>query len=164
MSQVISDDLLSCGKGLKIYLPCHITGRKSIEIKNNVHINKYSVIQGSGGLEIGNNVHIGPRLTLYTSSHNYRGKALPYDNTVIKKKVVIEDNVWIGACVTILPGVTIGEGAIIAAGTVLVKDVPPLKIIGEEHIIKEISKRDTQLYQRLKASKSFGGVGGKLIK
>jgi maltose O-acetyltransferase len=144
-----------------IYSPYEIFGYGGISIGNNVHINRYAYIQGAGGLVIGNNVHIGPHLTLYTTSHDYNGSAIPYDENVMRKKVIIEDNVWIGARVTIVPGVKIGEGAIIAAGTVLVKDVEPLQIIGGngQRVLKT---RNEKHYYKLKANTRFGGIGGKL--
>ena len=63
--------------------------------------------------------------------HNYdHGEAIPYDHTTIVKDIVIEDNVWLGTRVLILGGVTIGEGAIIQAGSVVTKDVPKYAIAG----------------------------------
>ena len=134
-----------------------------MNVGNNVHINRYCYIQAAGGVTIHNNVHIGPHLTLYSTSHNYEGKALPYDETLIRKTVTIEDNVWIGACVTIVPGITIGEGSIIAAGSVVAKDVKKLSIVGSPPA-KLISERNESHYSSLKAEKKFGGRGGKLIK
>ena len=65
-----------------------------------------------------------------TSNHNYEGGAIPYDDMAWVKDVVIGDFVWLGSRVIILPGVTIGEGAIIQAGAVVVRDIPPCAIAG----------------------------------
>jgi acetyltransferase-like isoleucine patch superfamily enzyme len=76
-----------------------------------------------GGLTIGDDVMIGPKVTLVTSGHpvapaeRFKG--------VVMKPIVIGNNVWIGAAATVLPGVTIGDGAVVAAGAVVSRDVPP---------------------------------------
>ncbi|TLM99161.1 MAG: acyltransferase, partial [Actinobacteria bacterium] len=81
-------------------------------------------IYGGGGVEIGDNFHSGEDCKIISANHDYDGgDAVPYGHAVIGKKVVIEDNVWFGVNVIVLPGVTIGEGAIISAGAVVVKDV-----------------------------------------
>ena len=79
-------------------------------------------------------MQIGPNVTIATDNHDLK------DRMVLScKPVVIKDNVWIGACVTIMPGVTIGENAVIGGGAVVTKDVPantiaagvPAKVIRE---------------------------------
>jgi acetyltransferase-like isoleucine patch superfamily enzyme len=111
-------------------------------------------IRGKGEVRIGDNFHSGPECIILTQIHNYEGTAIPYDNTYIKRKVIIEDNVWFGVRVLVLPGVTIGEGAIIQAGTVVVKDVPPLAIVGG-HPGKVFKYRDKEHYYKLKSEKKF---------
>ena len=162
LSSALADSLQSCGAGFHIYPPFDVAGNGKIEIGSNVHINSYAWIRGYGGLRIGNNVHIGPHLTIYSHSHNYQGEALPYDAGVIEKPVTICDNVWIGACVTIVPGVTIGEGAVIAAGTVVSKDVPPLEVVGSQSA-RTLKTRDREHYYRLRSARKFGDVGGQVF-
>lgn len=159
----ISRNFKKCGSGFHVYLPFSIAGAPAIEVGDNVHINSEAFISGYGGLRIGDNVHIGPRVTIYTVNHNYEGTALPYDDKVVKRPVVIEDNVWIGACVTIVPGVVIGEGAVIAAGTVVTKDVPRLVIVGGA-TMRELKTRNQDHYFELRSAGRFGGVNGKLLK
>ena len=77
---------------------------------------------------------------------------MPYDSTYIVKNVVIDDNVWIGSRVLIIGNVHIGEGAIIGAGSIVTKDVPPLAIYAGGKIIKY---RDKEKYELLKAKKRF---------
>ena len=92
---------------------------------------------------------------LITSIHNYdNGNAIPYDNTFIRKKIVIEDNVWLGARVIILGGVTIGEGAIIQTGSVVVKDIPKFAIAGG-HPAVVFKYRNIEHYKKLKKEKKF---------
>ena len=119
----------------------------------NVNFNGMT-IRGKGEVRIGDNFHSGPECIILTQIHNYEGNAIPYDNTYIKRKVIIGDNVWFGVRVMVLPGVTIGEGAIIQAGTVVVKDVPPLAIVGG-HPGKVFKYRDKEHYYKLKSEKKF---------
>jgi acetyltransferase-like isoleucine patch superfamily enzyme len=89
------------------------------------------IIKGSGRVTIGKNFHSGSDCLIITQIHNYDyGKSIPYDDTFILKDVIIGDNVWFGDRVIILGGVSIGEGAIIQAGSVVVRDVPDLAIVG----------------------------------
>lgn len=118
------------------------------------HLKSNSYIECLGGVEIGDYFHTGRDLTILSSNHNYNGQAIPYDATYVKKPVTIEDFVWCGSGVKILPGVTIGEGAIIAMGAVVTKDVPPLAIVGGNPA-KIIKYRDEQAFNGLKQQKKF---------
>ena len=98
-------------------------------------INRRCTLDGRGGLRLGNNVSLSPEVMLITSNHL---KDDP-DFGIEDKPIVIEDYAWVGSRAIILPGVTIGKGAVVAAGAVVTKDVPayavvggvPAKIIGE---------------------------------
>lgn len=119
------------------------------------HVNFNGIkITGAGKVEIGRYFHSGTDCRILTASHNYEGGGLPYDDTDIIKDVRIEDFVWIGERVMILPGVTIGEGAIIQAGAVVVRDIPPCAIAGGNPA--EVFKyRDKEHFERLKGEKKF---------
>ena len=112
------------------------------------------VVQGKGKLEIGNYFHSGVECMIITQNHNYEGDEIPYDNTYILKDVKIGDCVWFGNRVTVVGGVSIGEGAIIAAGAVVAKDIPPLAIVGGNPA-KVIKYRDADHYYKLKAEGKF---------
>lgn len=84
-----------------------------------------------------------------TSNHNYEGDAIPYDNTNICKTIKIGDFVWFGNRVTVVGDVTIGDGAIIAAGAVVTKDVPPYAIVGGNPA-RIIKYRDKERFERLR--------------
>ena len=91
---------------------------------------------------IGDNVAIGPRCSFETTSHGLKyiegkGRGSSYGN------IVLENNVWIGANCVILKNVTIGEGAVVAAGSVVIKDVEPYSLVGgiPAKILKKISKK-----------------------
>ena len=75
---------------------------------------------------------------------------LPYDDIYEIKDVVIGENVWIGADVTLLPGVEIGDGAVVAACSCVTKPVPPMALVGGNPA-RVIKYRDEQVYARLKA-------------
>jgi len=113
------------------------------------------IINGIGEVIIGDNFHSGTDCLIITSIHNYDfGSKIPYDETHIEKPVTIHNNVWIGDRVTILGKVTIGEGAIIQAGAVVVKDVPSGGIAGGNPA--QIFKfRDMDHYLNLKNKKKF---------
>ena len=88
-------------------------------------INKKCVLDGRGGLKIGNNVDIAQETNIWTEQHDYNSPSY----APICKSVNIQDYVWVASRVTILPGVTIGRGAVVACGAVVTKDVPPLAIV-----------------------------------
>ena len=91
---------------------------------------------------------------IITQNHNYEGDAIPYDHTFVYKTVIIDDCVWFGNRVTITGNVHIGEGAIIAAGSVVTKDVPPLAIVGGNPA-KVLKYRDSVHYYELKKKGRF---------
>jgi acetyltransferase-like isoleucine patch superfamily enzyme len=93
-------------------------------IGNNTGINANAFMAGQGGISIGDNVIIGPGVKIFSENHVYSGAdKIIKDQGVNRVGVMIEDNCWIGASVTILDGVTIGEGCVIAAGSVVTKSI-----------------------------------------
>jgi acetyltransferase-like isoleucine patch superfamily enzyme len=125
---------------LVILKGCTINAPFNISFGKNVFINQECLIDPHGDIKIGSNVIIGPRTQIYTINHNYDKLDKPIRNQgVTKKPVVIEDDVWIAAGCLIIPGVTIGKGSVIAAGSVVVKNVPPYSIVGGNpaKVIKE---------------------------
>ncbi len=142
----------SYGSNLKVNGESYVT--PNTILGNNVNFNGMKM-QGSGRIIIGDNFHSGIECMMISSSHNYdNGKAIPYDDTIISKDIIIEDNVWLGNRVIILPGVTIGEGSIIQAGSVVVDDIPKYSIAGG-HPAKVFKTRDIEHYEKLKKEKKF---------
>ena len=82
-----------------------------------------------GNVSIGDRVSIAPRVTIVTSSHPNASRIRPVA-PVAKGPVRIEDDAWLGAGAVILPGVTVGRGAVVAALSVVVEDVPELTVVG----------------------------------
>ncbi|WP_419961762.1 sugar O-acetyltransferase [Psychrobacillus sp. BM2] len=113
---------------------------KNITIGKNVFFNTGCSFQDRGGISIGDGSMIGMNVTIATLNH---GISLETRNTTYPSPVIIGDNVWIGSSATILPGVTIGDNSIVAAGAVVTKDVPKDTIVAgvPAKVIKEINSK-----------------------
>jgi acetyltransferase-like isoleucine patch superfamily enzyme len=104
---------------------------KGIKIGNNVGIGEFAYLGGAGGLEIGDDCIIGQYLSCHPENHNYQDTdILIRQQGVNRKGIKIANNCWIGSKVTVLDGVDIGEGSIIAAGAVVNQSFPANSIIG----------------------------------
>jgi len=112
-------------------------------------------INGNGKVVIGDNFHSGTDCLFITSIHKYENATrIPYDSNYIDKPIIIQDNVWIGDRVTIIGKVVIGEGAIVQAGSVVVKDVPSGGIVGGNPA-QLFKRRNMDHYLDLKNKKLF---------
>jgi acetyltransferase-like isoleucine patch superfamily enzyme len=110
-----------------VFAPFYTNFGRFITIGKRVFINHACSFLDMGGITIEDDVLIGPRVNLTTENHPLD----PSDRrALICKPIVIKRNAWIGAAATILPGVTIGENAVVAAGAVVSKDVPANTIVG----------------------------------
>lgn len=94
----------------------------NIIIGANVFINQGCHFMDMGGITIGDDVMIGPKVNLVSAGHPVSPSERR--NGIVAKPITIGNNVWIGAAATILPGVTVGDDAVIAAGAVVSRDVP----------------------------------------
>ena len=114
-------------KSTTVFAPFYTNFGRFTKIGKNVFINHACTFLDMGGITIEDEVQIGPRVNLITENH-------PLDpanrKALICKPIVIKRNAWIGAAATILPGVTIGENAVVAAGAVVSRDVPANTIVG----------------------------------
>lgn len=117
------------GKNVKFVGYSRFLNAEKLVIGDNVRIGYGCFFYCKGGIEIGDNTILSRNITIYSGNHNYRGEAIPYDNTFVYKPVKIGQGVWIGMGVMITPGVEIGDGAVIGMGTVVSKDVAPGEII-----------------------------------
>jgi maltose O-acetyltransferase len=121
--------LKSCGKGVNIEHGAFFGSGREIEIGDYSGIGLNCRI--SGPLKIGRDVMMAPGVMIFTQNHGADDISIPMRlQTAPKRGVVIGDNVWIGANALIMPGVTVGSGAIIAGGAVVTKDVPDFAIVG----------------------------------
>lgn len=106
-------------------------GQGYIRIGHNSSINLFCSLSGQGGLVIGNDVRIASHTVLLSSTHNFSdNEATIHSQGISGNKTEIGDDVWIGSHCIILGGVTVGAHSVIAAGSVVNKDVPPYSIIG----------------------------------
>jgi acetyltransferase-like isoleucine patch superfamily enzyme len=140
--------------GKKLIVNAKSTVNSQTYLGSNVNFNGIK-IHGCGKVIIGDNFHSGSDCLVLTEVHNYdTGTKIPYDETFICKDVVISDNVWIGTRVIILGGVSIGEGVIIQAGSVITSSIPNYSIAGG-HPAKVFKTRNIQHYENLKAKNKF---------
>jgi acetyltransferase-like isoleucine patch superfamily enzyme len=112
------------GRQTSIHMGCFVTGRK-IVIGSGTAINRRCTLDGRAGITIGNNVSISPETVILSLTHDAQSREFVAKG----KAVTIEDRVWIGTRAMILPGVTLGTGSVVGAGSVVTKDVPPYDIV-----------------------------------
>ncbi len=127
---IASHLLDKCGKHTNIKKGADFGMGYGIELGDNSDLGLNCKVNGP--LKIGNNVMMGPDVMIFTTNHNTERVDLPMkvQGNHPKKKVIIGNDVWIGARSIILPGVIIEDGAIIAAGSVVTKSVPAFAIVG----------------------------------
>ena len=134
LSQITGSEI---DERVAVFTPLHINYGKHTKIGKNVFINFDCVLLDLGGITIEDGVLIAPKVSLLTEGHGI----LPEDrHSLIPKPIHIKKNAWIGAGATVLQGVTIGENAVVAAGSVVSKDVPDNVVVGgiPAKVIKEI--------------------------
>lgn len=110
-----------------LFPPFYTDCGKNITIGKNVFINSGCRFQDQGGITIGDGALIGHNVVLATLNHDFSPEKR---STLHPAPIVIGKNVWIGANAAVVPGVTIGNGAIIAAGAVVTKNVPENVVAG----------------------------------
>ncbi|MGH2106885.1 acyltransferase [Aerococcus urinaeequi] len=140
------------GKNTHIMKDSTFIEADKIKIGDNVYVASNNVWYGYGGISIGNGTIIAHNVEILTRNHNYDSpdlKSIPYDKIYINKPVIIKENVWIGAHVLIVPGITIEEGAVIGMGAVVTKDVPKGAVVGGNPA-KIIKYRNISKYDQLK--------------
>lgn len=125
-------------EGFLLIPPFYTAGGDEIRVGRNVFINQNCTFYDLGGLEIGDEVMIGPNVSLITSGH-------PLDpaerrKITIGKPIIIHRNVWIAAGALVIGGVTIGQNAVVAAGSIVTRDVPANTMVAGNpaRVIREI--------------------------
>lgn len=104
---------------------------RGLQLGENVDLAKDVLITTSGGVDIGDRTLVGYRTQILSSNHIIpKGRECIFSSGHVHKKVTIHNDVWIGANCIILPGVEIGEGAVVAAGSVVTKNVKPFEVVG----------------------------------
>lgn len=128
---------ISIGKGFTTGIGCRLEAypihtNNVLFIGENVQINDYVHITAMESVKIGNNVLLASKIYISDCSHgSYTGNSfdshpdsIPKERKMFSKPVLIEDNVWLGEFVSVLPGVTIGKGTIVGANSVVSKSLP----------------------------------------
>lgn len=127
--RTIMEDFESGGRGATIDYKTYIRYPSKVSIGAGTMINRGCRFYASYHckdvrIRIGEHVAVAPEVSFLAAGHDYTQRALPN----IAGSIIVEDYVWIGARSIILQGVTIGEGAVIAAGSIVTKDIPPYTV------------------------------------
>jgi len=134
-----------CGNGIGLLRGIEVRQGKNITVGDRAVINKRVLLDGRGGpLVIGEDVDIAQDTSIWTLEHDVNSST----HATIGGEVIIEDHVWIASRSTILPGIRIGRGAVVASCSVVTKDVPEMAIVGGVPA-KVIGRRDNPLTYRL---------------
>ncbi len=135
LSQITGSEI---DESVDVFTPLYINYGKHTKIGKNVFINFDCVFLDLGGITIEDNVLIAPKVSLLSEGHPV---STENRHSLVPRHIHIRKNAWIGAGATILPGVTVGENSIVAAGAIVSKDVANNTIVGgiPAKIIKTIS-------------------------
>ena len=127
--------------------PFYTAHGNEIRVGRNVFVNQNCTFYDLGGLDIGDDVLIGPNVSIITSGHPLEPSQRRA--VTIGKPIVVERNVWIATGATIIGGVTVGENSVVAAGSVVTKDVPPNTLVGGNpaQVIRAIGDERANLSQ-----------------
>jgi len=131
---------IECGENVSIHQGVYLLRPDRIIIGDNVSVHPMCYIDSTGEIVIGSNVSIAHGTTIMSTAHEYKADCEPIKDQIIKaRKTIIENNVWLGAKATILAGIRISEGSIVAAGAVVTSNVEMNKIVGgvPARLIKE---------------------------
>ncbi len=133
----------SFGESSVVIAPFRCSYGYLIRVGHSTYINGNVTLSDAGPIEIGNHVLIGPNSSIYAACHPLHPKTRA-SSLECGKAVIIEDDVWLGGNVVVLPGVTIGQGSVIGAGSVVTKDIPPMSIAAGNpcKVIRSITSKD----------------------
>lgn len=112
-----------------------------IRIGRDCLIGEYSVIRGQGGVSIGDRVYTSPMTQIIAVNHVFNDPERPFiEQGITAEGIVIEDDAWLGSAAVITDGVRIGKGAVVAAGAVVTRDVPPHSVVAgvPARVVKQI--------------------------
>lgn len=126
-TQRLLDSLSSHGQNILMQHPITVAGASAVTIGSDVSIAAYVHIWGHGGVTIGDRVMIGTHTSITSLTHDYNQDVMRF--TVVSRPVIIGADVWIGSNCVVLPGLSIGEGCVVGAGSVVTKDVEPFSIV-----------------------------------
>lgn len=119
--QALVNQLAGCGEDITLRYGVQLIAPEKIRFGNHVAIGSYSILRGNGGITLEDFVLLGDHCILATAGHPIGGV---YFHQTWTQPITLKSNVWLGAQVIVMPGVTIGENAVIGAGAVVTEDIP----------------------------------------
>jgi len=120
--------LARVGQGAIVEPPFYCTYGKNTTLGDHAYLNFLCTILDNNEVRIGSHAMIGPGVQIYTAAHPLRADDRN-EGWEVAKPVAIEDNVWVGGSAILLPGVTIGRNAVVGAGAVVTRSVPPDTVV-----------------------------------
>lgn len=139
------------GQGSSIHMWCNFYDPKNVSIGEDTILGDHAFLDGRAPLKIGNHVAFASSVMIYNSHHDVDDPEFK----AIQKPVVIEDYVFVGPRAIILPGVTIGRGAVVAAGAVVTRDVEPFTVVGGVPAVEIRKRQITDPHYRLGRARLF---------
>ena len=139
------------GRGSRIHMGAKFFNPSGITIGDDTIIGDHCFLDGRAPLKIGNHIAIASQVLIYNSEHNIHSPNFE----ATEEPVTIDDYVFVGARATILPGIKIGKGAVVAAGAVVTKDVPPMIMVGGVPAKKIGERKVKELNYRLGRARLF---------
>lgn len=119
----------SIAKNVVFHFGTEIRAPWGLKVGKGTIIGDNNILDARNGIVMGENVSLSSNVSIYTRQHNHRSPNYDCDFPGRKQNVEIQDRVWLGSNVVVLPGVSIGEGAVICAGAVVTKDVNPYEVV-----------------------------------
>ena len=154
----IKKQLSFCGEGTFIHPTVIIGNPEKVEIGKYVHLQMDCKLFGQGGgISIGDGTIFAHGVEIYARNHMYDDEylqSIPYDSRFIEKKVTVGKAVWVGANSMIMAGVTINDGAVVAAGSVVTKNVPKCAIVGGNPA-RVLKYRDYEQFDNLLSNEEY---------
>lgn len=123
----IKEAMHYCGRGVKLYHPLVFYGPEALDMGDDTSVAPFVHIWCGGRVIIGARCMIGSHVAITSLTHDYDSPEMW--KTIVAKPVIIGDDVWVGSHAVIMPGVNVGNGAVIGAGSLVSKDVPENAIV-----------------------------------
>ncbi|MGC2999685.1 sugar O-acetyltransferase [Streptomyces sp. G35A] len=142
---LLGELLGSVGRGVWIEPPLHVAYGRHVHLGDDVYVNFGLTLVDDVEVFVGDRVMFAPHVTISTTGHPVHPE-LRRDGSQFSAPVRIEDDVWIGAGAVLLPGVTVGRGSVVGAGSVVTADVPPMTVVAgtPARVLRPITDADRQ--------------------
>lgn len=146
-------------QSVKVHRSTNLVYKEQLHLGKYVYIGPNCFLNAEGGIEIGSGTILAPEVVILSSSHDYtQSTLLPYDIYDVHRKVIIGRGVWIGYRAMICPGVRIGDGAVIAMGAVVVRDVAEGEVVGGNPAVTLKTRPLGEVKDLIEANKFFHKV------